>query len=190
MTTDEYKKTIYPLLKFEYQSLPIMIIEQIVPYELLFEKYPEVVVHYLNHDADTGYRAKDFRLTKYSFVFREGAPYYVAVCHFPFTEDKWHMGLAKRLYLVLSEKLTGVHLFLETYKEKAEENSNEKHYDVLYVAKEEDGLTYCSVCERERFEEEELAQECAYWSYLIEHDGIIGERKKSERKPYFYARVF
>lgn len=165
------------LLKFEFADLPVLVLEQVVPYELLFERFPRLAEKYVNLKADTGFGEKDFSLAKYSFVHGEGTrPYYVVSFSFPFDEgDRLYVGLARRMHMVFSQNLQGIHLFLEVLQEELGTDGVKPCYEVLYLAREEDGIVPYSVCRDRSYDGEALADSCAFWAWRLENGGGFGD---------------
>lgn len=176
ITEEFYKQNLFRLLTLEHQDLPIVLLEGIVPLDVFVESFPELAAGYVNREGKTCYEAKDFSLSKYLFIFKGDSPYYVAVCRFPFEEQKEFAGLARRMYVVFSENLEKTHCFLETSVIREDGGGGLLSYEVFYIKKDADGLSVYSACDRDTVDEAEMAQQCAYWSYFAEKEGVIGEK--------------
>ena len=167
-------KNVFSLMTFEYETLPVVLLEQILPLDMIWERFPEVATLYMNGNGNTGYTAKDFHAGG-SAVQIGNRNCQVAVFTFPFAEYRDYVGLARRLYMVFSEDLQGVHLFLETYRERVTDNGVKPYYDIMYIAREENGVTYYTACECDGITEEDGIRRCAGWAVRIEEEGIIGD---------------
>ena len=176
MTKDAYIQTLQPLMELEHETLPILVLEQIVPLELLFDKFPALMMEYLGDAGKAVYTKDDFTFEKYSFQDDDGIPYYVFVGRFPFQQDRLHLALMKSFYIVVSEALQGIHCFGEILCARIDGDVRRFYYDVRYFAREEDALVTYSAKEADSFIEKDLAQEVIFWAYLIEQEGIVGEK--------------
>ena len=179
-----YKNNIYPLLLLEHTKLPVLLLENMVSLPVFIEQFPSLAIKYLHLDRDsvTCYQEKDFTVTKHSFVFKKGLPYYVAVLHFPFDMSRDFAGLARRMYIVFSKNLKRFHLYLEIMGTQVAKQGVLPYFDILYLSRENDGIMMYSLSEQSTVEEDEMAQHCAFWSYLIEKEDIKGKEKMAELK--------
>ncbi len=175
MTKEEYTSKIIPLISFERETVPVLVLEQIIPLELLFEKFPDAMLSFLRKEMkDAPYTKQDFSLSQHVFSFADDVPYYVFACHFPFTEDDIHIGLISCMYIILSEELQGIHCFFEILQQPATDEINSV-YELRYLAREEEGIQTYPVSSQSFYIEDVTAIECAKIAKRIETEGVITE---------------
>ena len=176
---DDYKTKIWPLIRFANESLPVYVLDGILPKEMYsddnFLSYIFDVC--LRLEGAVGISESDFSFDRYTVAYKDSKPYYILAVSFPFEHNILCVQMVKRMFIVVSENLQRVHCFTEVLSKRRTENSDELYYDLRYVGKENDYLVSFSACEERVFPNaEELAHECAFWAKTMETHGIVGDK--------------
>ena len=176
----EYHQRIEPLVFFVHENLPIVLFRNLLPLNIIVDHFPLVAAEYINDEVQTGYTQDDFKVTKHAFSFkRDGDTCYVLLGHMPFNQQTEYILCAKRVVLVMSEKLQKVHYFIEVLQHKLmADGSMQLYYEIRYVMEDEDkNIVSVSAADRDvAVDDEELAEMCAYWAFDYEREGYIGEK--------------
>ena len=168
------KESLEKLCLFEFEDFPFILVENLIPLSAIGENFPSFAEMILNNDGRNIFTKEKFSVTKHAFVFKEGEPYYVIVCHFPFRKKAIFSGFVKRVYIVFSEKLQKTYVFLEVLREKINRFGKVFYYDIFNVCVEGSELVTRSMVEYDMVEEDQLAENCCTWAYMIEKKRVYG----------------
>lgn len=168
-------KDLQALRELEMENLPIMILEKMVEFSTIAEGYPIVAETAVNINTDSGYREKDFTIKHYVYNYGVDSIYLVLACRFPFEKTDTYIGFAKTMYVIFSEKLKKIHVFLEILR-KNEKQSMEKspyYFDVEEFKIEYEALKVYILGQRLNAEEEQTGAFCVAWASTEEQENKL-----------------